>query len=1313
MALDGAGIGLAILFEMTRTIKSIQERNVCYKEGPSLRLNLNVTLERLTGLAENVDRILRGNPDVMPYAVLPDFIGILRNVDATLLETKSRMEEYCSKTSTESGSSSFLQKVANKGMCFWRAKSRNDLLVSIQRKTADAEKKLESLLIQLCTALKVDETILKLDERMRNLIEEVLRSQERFHPAFKVPMLPGKVYLDFESKDAGGKFNAPEADLKSFVLISTSSKVVTVARGASTATHLPVHGVSGMAGVGKTIALIGLGHDDDIKSHFADGVLFMTIGANATVGHLTSELCKIMRVTGAIQSAKEVQSAKTLADAVSNAAIWFVGKRILFLIDDIWPSPSRPEGYLPELEGLLQGCPESRFAISTRSLQVATKGGSYVDFGARDPCGTISFAIFMAHASPRVQAGDSHLEAARGILESCAGLPIALSVAGAAVSRKVLAGLRFEYACQAYFKKVCEHRVLNPGAKFLDTAIRISLTTLEEEHQSSEDGTCSLSVDELYESLCILDNQQFAPVPVLARMWGISEQKAEDVCVMLSSMSLAKMSTQTLDAREQCGAHIHDLHLDFCRQNASRNCTEKKWHSRLLNGHMEKKVSFGDVNDLHGFNLLQYAPPHWWEEDVPNKEYIRKHLSRHLRRAGRDLELGAIVLDIRWVYAQGLSGGFLRVKNDLDLLKAVVEEKSMSSGTSTLVAPVTILSSAIETMAGDFQNGIRVLTQILYGYLSGLSESNEWIRRYLEKMRQSTPKPVLAPTVSLYKHPVDHMKFHVELKLPHQNEFAYFCTDFSTCDTYCAAGADHDVAVYNLDSRNRLKWLKGHKGHVCVVKFSSDASLLVSGSQDRLVIVWDWKETESPCLVLEGHKGAVSSLSLNHNSSRIFSGSHDGTVRVWDVASGSTVREIAYDSEITCLSSCPSNELIAIGTGDGWLRCTNSESAECVFMHRLSDRAAISAVQFATDATVLISGASSGQATLWNTSCWETIAAVSMPGSVTHISFNANGEHALLGSSHGEIRHWKVSEEHLSPYNISMARPVNGLSFRGGDSDIIVGLKVGYARSWSGPLSNPNVDFEEVRSSILFDFSLSMDGTCVATTTHDGMIRIWNPYTGTQKVSYPAPADGSCRLALNVDGTRIASSSPNGTVVIWNPELPPSDADVSFTIGDGKVGSLSFSPDGSRLLICLAKEVEIWNWIASEKLGRVPNSGSLDTSSSADGRFIIVGDSKRTHIWDEMSSELVFDTGVAGSQTLSLSEAKQVIRTSGPSAYRMWPSSFRSNGAIACPPQKVQSLTVDNIYNFVSYHRRPSNMKFCKDVFVQNVCGHLSIFTLK
>lgn len=91
-----------------------------------------------------------------------------------------------------------------------------------------------------------------------------------------------------------------------------------------------MHGASGMAGVGKTFALIALGHDKEVRGHFKDGVLFMSLGANASVGHITRGLSKIMKFTGARASADAVERQTSLAKVVEDAALWFLGKRIFF-----------------------------------------------------------------------------------------------------------------------------------------------------------------------------------------------------------------------------------------------------------------------------------------------------------------------------------------------------------------------------------------------------------------------------------------------------------------------------------------------------------------------------------------------------------------------------------------------------------------------------------------------------------------------------------------------------------------------------------------------------------------------------------------------------------------------------------------------------------------------------------------------------------------------------------------------------------------------------------------------------------------------
>lgn len=79
----------------------------------------------------------------------------------------------------------------------------------------------------------------------------------------------------------------------------------------------------------------------------------------------------------------------------------------------------------------------------------------------------------------------------------------------------------------------------------------------------------------------------------------MTEINAEEVSLMFSSTSLTKYSSEALDdGREKRGLRMHDLHRDYCRENAARNGGHEQWYRRLLNGHLMLKMLSGCLNTL-------------------------------------------------------------------------------------------------------------------------------------------------------------------------------------------------------------------------------------------------------------------------------------------------------------------------------------------------------------------------------------------------------------------------------------------------------------------------------------------------------------------------------------------------------------------------------------------------------------------------------------------------------------------------------------------------------------------------------------------
>lgn len=94
-----------------------------------------------------------------------------------------------------------------------------------------------------------------------------------------------------------------------------------------------------------------------------------------------------------------------------------------------------------------------------------------------------------------------------------------------------------------------------------------------------------------------------------------------------------------------------------------------------------------------------------------------------------------------------------------------------------------------------------------------------------------------------------------------------------------------DFYVYKSIEEGKKKF-KGHLAAVTVSKFTSDGKMLVTGSDDNSIIVWDVASGHS-LNYLEGHVDTVMCLDIPYDKIEIVSGGKDGVVKLWDLTTGS------------------------------------------------------------------------------------------------------------------------------------------------------------------------------------------------------------------------------------------------------------------------------------------------------------------------------------------------------------------------------------------------------------------------------------------
>ncbi len=307
---------------MRTQVNSIKNRIANYRTGPDTFRTLSRNVDHLDKHVTEIEKLLSSCSVALPTGISVIFRDTLTEVCDVLKNAYESMDQSLSKVFSESGSSA-IDRLKSKARRAFRATYLRSKMDDLVAQTEKASSKLLQLTSTLASALKIE-------NKLENLAV-VETAVDKFCPWTNSPALTDTVKLHFDAKDAEGAPITPEGILKQRVLSSDSSNTVSAAAGVMKSAC----GVVGMAGVGKTVALLGLAHDTDIRFRFPDGIFFMTLGQGATAQIVIRELVKILGTTGGKSVAAVVDSCTSLLDAVDYAAHWFQQRVCLFLVDDV------------------------------------------------------------------------------------------------------------------------------------------------------------------------------------------------------------------------------------------------------------------------------------------------------------------------------------------------------------------------------------------------------------------------------------------------------------------------------------------------------------------------------------------------------------------------------------------------------------------------------------------------------------------------------------------------------------------------------------------------------------------------------------------------------------------------------------------------------------------------------------------------------------------------------------------------------------------------------------------------------------------
>ncbi|MCD4738844.1 MAG: hypothetical protein K8R89_06255 [Anaerolineae bacterium] len=445
---------------------------------------------------------------------------------------------------------------------------------------------------------------------------------------------------------------------------------------------------------------------------------------------------------------------------------------------------------------------------------------------------------------------------------------------------------------------------------------------------------------------------------------------------------------------------------------------------------------------------------------------------------------------------------------------------------------------------------------------------------------------------------------------------------------YLAAGSyDNLVHLWKVRPRvpgvlsaTQVLTLTGHTAPVKAIAFSPDGKLIVSGSSDKTIRLWD-VESGEPEFTLIGHTSDVTSLAFSSDGQYLISGSRDRTVRIWhvDTATPHLISVLTGPGNLVlAVTFSPDDQFITAGAGDQTVRTWNYDYPRQLGLSTLPGHAGrIRAVTYSPDGKFLASAGGEGKVTIWSLVAGTPIHTLHVPGGkIWDLAYSPDGQTLITCSSDDSARVWDAStgkwitvlrghksdveRARFTPdgrYLLTVAKDKRALLWDTGNWSLAQTFTIPAGGLWGMDLSpdghwlalgylGGRISLHELtvssdtwqltsaitltgQSSYLPALDFSSDGRYLASASWDGTARIWSMETFTT-VTAPLEHPGFVySVAFAPQDDYLATGARDGKVRIWElTGFPKEEPQLVGVIGDHTdlIYDIAFSPDGKYLV---------------------------------------------------------------------------------------------------------------------------------------------------
>ncbi|HEX7182083.1 MAG TPA: AAA-like domain-containing protein [Thermoanaerobaculia bacterium] len=414
------------------------------------------------------------------------------------------------------------------------------------------------------------------------------------------------------------------------------------------------------------------------------------------------------------------------------------------------------------------------------------------------------------------------------------------------------------------------------------------------------------------------------------------------------------------------------------------------------------------------------------------------------------------------------------------------------------------------------------------------------------------------------------------------------------------------LILWSAAGPSKLSWPE-EKDRIVAAAFSGDGNRIVIGNDKGSVRVWDIKSNTEVWQVPAQETASVLAFG---QSNLVLMASSDGTAHVWDIETKQEVTSLPHEKPVALMElNSDASRLLTVTTGRVlrvWETGTWSELARVGYQESFEVNGDISRI-------VTVSG---NNVEAWDIKESENVVRFDSYPALAITSMDGHWG-ALLGGEKG-VRILNLQSRDR-PLEIPTSDEDSYVAF---DSK---GRRAAIGGGDDGPLqiwdleSKQNVFRFEIEKEIL-PAALSLDGHWIATMDREEYsVEIRDIPSGKifAKLSHEEPLIANPRLSP--DGRQIATSSMDGVVRIW--EFPSGRQVTQLDHDESWATAMSFSPD-SRQIATVGTEgtTRIWDIKTGHELRRLAHEDEelvTAVAFSPNGDWLAAGgDDGTTQIWE-------------------------------------------------------------------------------------------------